>query len=252
MPWDVEWVSAKPKLKNPVLIEGLPGIGNVGKIVADFAVERLKPQKLCSFVSNSLPHSVFVNEESLVQLPSIDMYSFHGRKGDFLFLVGDVQPIDEVSCYEFCYKVLEIAKSFGVKRIITIGGIGLEQVPKSPKIYCTGSSPVKDFAKGTAINTKLYGIVGPIMGVSGLLVGLAGKARMEALCLLAETYGHPLYLGIKGAREILKILNSKYSFGLDLKELDKQIAQKEKEAIRYVDELAKSGRRKPTDTSYIG
>lgn len=28
-----------PKLNSPILIEGLPGIGNVGKIAADFLVE---------------------------------------------------------------------------------------------------------------------------------------------------------------------------------------------------------------------
>src|SRR3989344_5591518 len=31
-----------PTLHNPLLIEGLPGIGNVGKIAVDFLVEELK------------------------------------------------------------------------------------------------------------------------------------------------------------------------------------------------------------------
>ena len=32
----------KFKVNNPVLIEGLPGIGNVGKIVVDFLIDQLK------------------------------------------------------------------------------------------------------------------------------------------------------------------------------------------------------------------
>ena len=48
--WEVTFETKKvPKLNNPVLIEGLPGIGNVGKIAIDFIVEELKAQKLCSF-----------------------------------------------------------------------------------------------------------------------------------------------------------------------------------------------------------
>ena len=30
-----------PKLKKPILIVGLPGIGNVGKIAVDFLIEEL-------------------------------------------------------------------------------------------------------------------------------------------------------------------------------------------------------------------
>ena len=33
---------SRPKLKNPILIEGLPGMGNVGKIAVDFMIENLK------------------------------------------------------------------------------------------------------------------------------------------------------------------------------------------------------------------
>ena len=36
MTWKVKQFGRKPKLKKPVLIEGLPGIGNVGKVVVDF------------------------------------------------------------------------------------------------------------------------------------------------------------------------------------------------------------------------
>jgi proteasome assembly chaperone (PAC2) family protein len=47
--------------------------------------------------------------------------------------------------------------------------------------------------------------------------------------LLAETFGHPMYLGVKGAREILKVLNKKLNLNIDLNELDKEIKELEKE-----------------------
>ena len=31
----------RPQLKDPILVEGLPGVGNVGKLAADHLVEQL-------------------------------------------------------------------------------------------------------------------------------------------------------------------------------------------------------------------
>ncbi len=40
--WKINQSGKKPKLNNPILIEGLPGIGNVGKVAVDFLIEELK------------------------------------------------------------------------------------------------------------------------------------------------------------------------------------------------------------------
>jgi hypothetical protein len=44
--WKIDQISKKPKLNNPILIEGLPGIGNVGKVTVDFLIDELKATKL--------------------------------------------------------------------------------------------------------------------------------------------------------------------------------------------------------------
>lgn len=53
-----------PKLSNVILIEGLPGIGNVGKIAIDFIVNELKAKSFADISSYDMPNSVFVNEKS--------------------------------------------------------------------------------------------------------------------------------------------------------------------------------------------
>ena len=42
----------KPKLKNPIFIEGLPGVGNVGRIAAGYLVEELKAKKFAELWSS--------------------------------------------------------------------------------------------------------------------------------------------------------------------------------------------------------
>lgn len=257
--WRIEQFCKKPTLKNPVFIEGLPGIGNVGKVVIDFIVDELKAQKIYEITSNTFPHSVFVNEDNLVELPKIEMFYKRCNGHDILLMGGDVQPIDEVSSYEFSEKILDIVSGFGAKEIITLGGIGLGEIPKKPRVYCTGNSKnIIERYKSKRLYNNLYGVVGPIVGVSGLLLGLSSKRKMDAIALLAETYGHPMYLGVKGAKEILNVLNEKLKLGIDVNKLEKEIDYIEKQIVKRTEELSVAGksaaklRRKGGEVNYIG
>ena len=214
-------------LKNGVLIEGLPGIGNVGKVAVDFLIDELEAIKLYEISSFTFPHSVFINEDNLVELPKIEIFYKKAKGQDFLLLSGD-------------------------------GGIGLSEIPKKPKVYCTGntSDAVKKY-KDPMINTKLYGVVGPIVGVSGLLLGLS-EPRIRAVALLAETYGHPMYLGINGAKEILKYLGKRFGFAINTEKLDKEVKAMEKETMKRTEELSKISKKSAgkrllgQDVNYIG
>ncbi|MCP3683053.1 MAG: hypothetical protein GY861_10215 [bacterium] len=260
--WKIEKVAPIPKLNNPILLEGLPGIGNVGKVAIDFIIDEIKAKKLYQVFSYTMPHSVFVNEDNLVELPSISIYHKKVGNKDILLLAGDVQPIDEISSYEFSEAILDLLASFKGKELITLGGIGLPNVPKKPKIFCTGNSKktIKKYMAGTELENKLYGIVGPIIGVSGLLLGLAKRRNIEGVSFLAETYGHPMYLGLKGARELVNVLSNKLKLNIDLKELDKEVDEIEAEVTKKkrIADLPKSSKlRKLTskigkDVSYIG
>lgn len=243
--WKINQIGKRPVLKNSILIEGLPGIGNVGKVAIDFIIDELKAKKIFEIYSYTFPHSVFVNEQNLVELPTIEIYykKFNDKRSDLLLLAGDIQPVDEASSYEFSEKMLDLLQEFNGKEVITMGGIGLSEIPKKPKVYCSGNSKLMiDRYKEENVENKLYGVVGPIVGVSGLLPGLAKNRKIDAIVLLAETYGHPMYLGIKGAREILIILDKKLHLGIDVKKLDNEIKEVEKEVMRKTEQVSEAAR----------
>ncbi|MDO8511532.1 MAG: PAC2 family protein [Nanoarchaeota archaeon] len=228
-----------PTLNNPVLIEGLPGIGNVGKIAVDFLVEELKAKKLYSFFSYKFPHSVFVNDKNLVEMPKLELYYKQFGKGskkhDLLFLVGDIQPIDEESCYAFCDEVLKIAQQNKCSHFITTGGIGLQHVPDKPKVYCTANNQAllrEYLKKGMPLEKEIFGVVGPIIGVSGILLALGKKKNLNGVALLAETFGNPFYLGIKGAKEIVQVLEKKFSWKVKIKKINKDIREVENQLLQ--------------------
>ncbi|MFH1408283.1 MAG: PAC2 family protein [Nanoarchaeota archaeon] len=253
MHWDVKTFS-KEKLSHPVLIEGLPGIGNVGKVAVDYLVDQVGAKRYAGFFSTAMPNTVFVNEHNLVELPALELYSHKTKGQDILFLVGNTQPVDESSCYTFCETLLDLLQEMNCKEIITLGGIGLPQLPKEPKVYITGNKKavIRSFKNGLPLQNDIYGVVGPIVGVTGLLVGLAEKRKIAAVALLAETLGHPLYLGLRGAKALLKVLKKRYSFPLTFHSLDQDIKEIESE---LQDDMPLQKRLRsliPKETNYIG
>ncbi len=251
MSWTVETKKKLTTLNNPVLFVGLPGIANVGKIVVDFMIDSKKAECIAEFHSHALPHTVFVNQSSLIEMPKIALYHLKAEPQDILLLSGDAQPVDERAAHEFCETLIQYCKELGCQGVISIGGIALKKIPKKPKVFVTGTHKkyVDAFCKNTPCYSKVYGIVGPIIGVTGLIVAQAGKTALFNACVLVETYGHPFYLGIPGAREVLQVLNKKYHVKLDLSSLDEEIKEMEEDLLRASSLKVKPAKK---EMSYIG
>ncbi len=231
-------------------------MGNVAKITIDFIIESLKAEKVYEISSYSFPNFVFVNEKGIAELPKVEIYYKKIKGKDFFFVSGDAQPIDEESSYEFCDRLLDLFEEFKGKEVVTLGGIGLEEPPKNPKVYCSGTSK-KIIERYNAEGIKsAEGIVGPIIGVSGLLLGLARTRGLNGAILLVETLGMPSYLGIKESRELIKVLNKQFKFGLDIGNLNKEVKMIEREVKDKLDKFVakeeKKFRSKKEITNYIG
>ena len=59
------------KLKDAILLEGLPGVGNVGKLAAMHLIEELKAKKCMEIYSSHFPPQVLINEDGIVNLSLI-------------------------------------------------------------------------------------------------------------------------------------------------------------------------------------
>lgn len=260
--WTVDWHNTPDTLKNAILIVGLPGIGNVAKVAVDFLIDGLNAQHIASFFSYSLPHSVFVNEDNLVEAPKIGLWRVPGKKRDLVLLGGDVQPMSEESCYSFCETLYDVLLPRGCTEVLTLGGVGLRSEPTDPHVYITGNDAkhIERIVKKTGVDPKLYGIVGPIIGVSGVLIGMGSRRQLPCASLLVETLGHPMYLGVHGGKKILTRLSKYLSLKLNLKELDKDLndlqedlkLQSDDGQPQRIDLVSKLKGKLSRDMNYIG
>ncbi|MGA3111039.1 MAG: proteasome assembly chaperone family protein [Candidatus Bathyarchaeia archaeon] len=209
---------------NPVLIEGLPGLGLVGKIALRYMVKQLKPKKVAYLYSPHFPYFVLVNKKGNVRLLRGVFYYYQNPNGnDLILFTGDSQSQTIEGQYEIADQILAFSEKYNVKTIATIGGYRMEPKEK-PKVYIAATSQ-EILDKALSGGAILSASGSPIVGTAGLILGLAKFKKIEALCLLGETRGYlpdPL-----SAKSVLEVLKSTFNFDLDLKGLDDEIARAE-------------------------
>ena len=174
-------------LKDPILVEGLPGVGHVGKLVADHMVEELKAEKIIEIYSPHFPPQVMVKEDGTIKLVRNEIYAYHGKNDepDLLILIGDYQSATNEGHYELCNIFLDIAQSFHVKRIYALGGYGTGQFVDKPTVMgaATSIELVEEMKqKEVVFHENEPG--GGIIGVSGLLLGMGALRGIDAVCLI--------------------------------------------------------------------
>ena len=76
----VEYVAKVPKLKDPILIEGLPGIGNVGKLAVEHLIDSIDASKFAEIYSKDFPPQVFINPDGTIELVKNEFYYWKAKK----------------------------------------------------------------------------------------------------------------------------------------------------------------------------
>lgn len=255
--------SEKPKLNNPVLVEGLPGVGNIGRVAVGYLVEELKAKKFATMYSEWFFPFVMLQENYIVHLPNNEFYYYKAKsKGerDMIFLIGDCQSLTPHGHYEISEKVLEMAKELGCKDIITIGGLATGEIEEQPKVV--GAATDKELAtkyKTLGINFNAGEKVGYIVGAAGLLLGIGKQMGMSGLCLLGETSGFPIVTDPKAAEAVLSVLIKMLGLKINMGKLDERVKEMENfikkvESLqkKALTQLSKEGKPQKDETRYIG
>ena len=249
----VNYVAKKPKLNKPILIEGLPGIGNVGKIAVEHLIEETKAKKFAEIYSKDFPPQVFINPDGTVKLVNNEFYYLKAKKKtdrDIVLLTGDYQGLSSQGQYELVETILDICKELGVKEIFTLGGYGLGHEIESPKVLCatTDKSLVKVMKKHGAVFKKNEP-GGGIVGASGLLLGIGKIRGFQGTCFMGETPGY--LVDPKSAKAVLKILMKATNLKVGLSALEKKAKEIEHIAhqLREIEGISKE---KTEELKYIG
>lgn len=224
----------KVKLKNSVLIEGLPGLGMVGRIATRYLTKQLNAKKFAELFSPHFPYYVLVNKKGSVRLLRGNFHLWKNNTGDndIIFLTGDSQAQTIEGQYEVSSCILNFVSKLDTKLIITLGGYRKE-VEEKPKVVAVSTNP-KILKKALQAKALVSSSGNPIVGTAGLLLGLAKFKNIDALCLLGETRGYlpdPL-----AAKSVLEVLQRTLGIKVDIRDLNKEI-EKSKQIVAKMREI---------------
>jgi hypothetical protein len=220
-----------PKLNDPVFVEGLPGVGNVGRIAAGYLSEQLGATEFAELFSPHFLPFVLLHQSSAVHVLKNEFYYWKAEKKnqrDLIILIGDSQSIDPAGHYEIVETVLDFLEGYGVKDIITIAGLNVGKINKKPRVIgAVSDADVMKKYKDFDIDFQAGGKVGTIVGASGLFLGLGKYHGMKCICLLGETSGFPIIPDPRSAEAVLTILTRALNVKIDMSKLEDKVKEME-------------------------
>jgi uncharacterized protein (TIGR00162 family) len=252
----------KPKLKKPILVEGLPGIGYVGRIAAKHLVSELGAEKFAILHSHHFQPQVIIKKSGMIQTMKNEFYFWKAQNNtqrDLIIIVGNTQSMSPEGQYALSEKLLDIVEPYEIDTIYTLGGLGMGQMVEKPKVL------------GAVTHKKLIpaleelGVIvrrdeiGQIIGVSGLLLALSSLRGIHGACLMGETSG--FYMDPLSAKAVLEVLSTLLNVEVDVKKLakrakaaEKRVAEAQKVEKKIMEDMGIIQKGEPTadDMRYIG
>jgi proteasome assembly chaperone (PAC2) family protein len=237
----------KPRLENPTMFVGWPGIGNIGMIAVNTLKGIVRAEEFGEIESWDFfyPRKVSIREGLLedLEFPSNKFYYQRLEKKDLIFFIGEEQPTQGGRLYasgEKAYKmanlVLDVGLKFGCQRVYTSGAcVSPIHHQMRPRVCAVMSSErlVKEVKKyqNTILMSEIEGrkeSEGVITGLNGLLLAVAKKRGLESICLMGEI---PDWLsGVslpypKASKSVLEVFAEILGIRMDLSFLDKMEGQ---------------------------
>lgn len=246
---------AKPKRTPgaaPVFVEGLPGVGHVGKLAAQHLVDSGQAKLWLTLHSPDFPPQVAVDENGILRLLKAEVWLLpaQGKSPSLLVMTGDAQPMSGPGQHDLVEAVLDRIAALGCKELYTLGGYGTGTRVDKPEVLAAATD-VKTVARLRKLGLRFPDEDSPgggIIGASGLFLGLGALRGMTGACLMGETNGY--LVDPKAARAVLEALGKVLGRKLDLAGLQDTASELDRITSQLANALATPNRDGPEH--YIG
>jgi uncharacterized protein (TIGR00162 family) len=243
---------AEATQSDPVLIEGLPGVGHVGKLAAEYLLEEFESELVRRVYADEFPPQVSIDDEGVAELVCAEFHAVETDGRDLLVLTGDHQAGSNAGHYHLTEAFLDVAADLGTDRLFALGGVPTgELVEEYHVLGAVTDAEIKATLESVDVEFREDEPAGGIVGVSGLLLGLGSRRGLDAACLMGETSGY--LVDPKSARAVLEVLESVLGFDLDYGSLENR-AEEMEEVVGKIQEMQNQSAQVPTDDDlrYIG
>jgi proteasome assembly chaperone (PAC2) family protein len=174
---------ADVKIKGPaIVIQGLPGMGLIGKIAANFLIEEFEGEEIARIYSSFFPPVVQIdNEQGIGRLARMEMYAITKTTPNLIILTGDAQPHD-IGIIQVLNEVLDYVIKQNAGTVVCLGG--LRALDEGPEVagFAYDEETMKWLEKHEIVPLK----GGEITGAVGVFSALAAERGLRSVGLLGK------------------------------------------------------------------
>ncbi len=207
-------------------------------------------------------------ELKYLEFPSNKFYFKRLEKQDLVLFIGEEQPTDGAKvyaegtkAYRMANLVLDVAIKLGCRRIYTSGAAvaPIHHTAKS-RVWVVPNreylvKEIRDY-ENTVLMSEIESREGQgnITGLNGLLLGVAKRRGLEAVCVMGEIpiylHGFPIAYP-KGSRAVLEILSTALGIEVPMEEINALVSQSENEIESVYERLPSEIREQLDKLKYV-
>jgi uncharacterized protein len=215
----------EPSVKNPILIEGFPGIGLVGNIASQYIVNELKMTYLGAMSSRYFP-PLAVLLGGVVNMP-VRIYEDAGK--GIVVLTADI-PVHPLASYEIGKEIVSWAESINAQEMVCLAGITV--MGDQHRVF--GAVSKQDLLDKIKNKAEIFEI-GTITGITGSIMNECRMRNMHALCLLGETASAEP--DPRAAIAAIETINKIYNLGVSTAKLSEQAEEIEVQMAQLAQQM---------------
>ena len=180
------WIVGDGLPEHTAILEAVPGVGNVGKIVVDALVEKHPSRTIGWILHPDFPPHATLSKNGLLSPPRLEINSVILPDGKTIITIGgNLQPMTAKGQYEVAESILEMAKKNNTPKILVLAGLAAGAEDRGIHVICADSN-VKKSLQEIDINVTDEQPKSGMIGIAGLLISLSPLHDVPTIGLLQK------------------------------------------------------------------
>lgn len=131
----IQYISDVPP--HDAIIEAVPGIGNVGKLVVDGLVASYDSKIIARILHPDMPPHATLDSEGLLRPPHLSIHSVSIGSQTVLCICSDAQPTTAAGQHEVAESILDFIKDHSDSRLYVLAGLAMDPEAQGIHVVCS-------------------------------------------------------------------------------------------------------------------
>lgn len=185
----IHWLVGNNLPEHVAIIEAVPGVGNVGKLVVDGLIKKHPSRTLAWILHPDLPPHAVLGDKGLILPPRIEINSvILPDDTNIITIGGDLQPMTAAGQFEVSEEILKLASENNTPQLLVLAGLTAGLEDKQIHVICSDENVRRNLENNDIQVSKEQPKEG-IIGIAGLIVSLSPIHKVPTVGLIADTVG---------------------------------------------------------------